>query len=97
MSCPRSSRTVSTWSCRGIIQRKYDVIYMSAQKLVAGLHGARLPGGLPWFSVGSSIVAFMSGITEVNSLAAPLPLPQLHSYSDFDADTEKLRLRGGLA
>ena len=68
-----------------ILERGYDVIYITAQRLVKkSLDSGYLVGSRG--SVGSSVVAFLSGITEVNALPAHYRCPKCQ-HTDFDAGT----------
>ena len=66
-----------------ILERHYDIIYIAAQRVVKDAvdHGY-IVGSRG--SVGSSLVAYLSGISEVNSLAAHYRCEHC-KYSDFES------------
>ena len=84
---PRQVEERTEKELNSIIQNGYAVLYVIAQKLVWKSNEDNYLVGSRG-SVGSSFVAYLAGITEVNSLSSHYICPSCHYY-DFDSDEVK--------
>jgi len=81
---PEKVITQTEYELRDILNKNYDVIYMAAQKLVAYLKEQKSRVGSRG-SIGSSLVAYLAGITEVNPLPAHYRCPNCKNTEIHDS------------